>query len=200
MGITDALTLTADVQVAFAAGYLGYVVAYAGYRKDHTAVDMVFLTLVFSVPATLVLLVPSPSGLWALAPISIILTILIAAFWRGVARSWWAQCMRASKISWSDDRESAWLGYIHEGRWNMESIHVWLKDGRQLRSLEVDRYKGFPDGPARLGNDGSIVMYVDEFKRPGEGWEKGSPVESGVGYCPRFIPSSEIVQVEITKK
>jgi 4-hydroxybenzoate polyprenyltransferase len=43
-----------EIQVALAIGYAAYVLAYTGLRDRQRTIDVAFLSLVFSVPATMI--------------------------------------------------------------------------------------------------------------------------------------------------
>lgn len=111
---TDILALSWKVQVALASGYAAYIIAYRGIRVHHSTQDALFLSLVFSLVATVNLywwanFNPVLSGMAAFAG-----TIAIGLFWRRRGIDLLTSLLRGPDTTWSDDSPSAWVALAGE--------------------------------------------------------------------------------------
>ncbi|TYB89675.1 hypothetical protein [Oceaniovalibus sp. ACAM 378] len=88
------------VQVALAAGYLGYCTAYAGYRRGHLARDAIFISLVFASIASVAFVLGEAWGTVAAGLVALLTSLACACLWRMVGRKVWLwQCAHPEFIA-----------------------------------------------------------------------------------------------------
>ena len=173
--MTDILQLPIHIQIALAGGYLGYVTAYSGLRSSHTSQDAVLLTLVFGTLPALAWpfltdrvgdrdLAQIMAGLLALA-----LAVLVGAIWRWRGWSLWYRMLIRLGVHVDDGLSTAWESLIHHPGMHVTQIMVRTTDGTELFCRDVLKhataqgtFSALDKFSPLLGNDGSVVMLVDE--------------------------------------
>lgn len=202
------LALPWQIQLSLGAGYLAYLIAYAGNRQHHTATDTVFRSAAFGIIASTTLLwLPSPlnwpswfphSKLWRPA-LALTLTVIAGALWRWRGMRWSRELLRFTNVSWSDDIPSAWLSITTERTdVHPSQIAVDLNDGRTLVCDDTRQFEDAPYGPCKYGLDGSIAFYVTAERRPDGTWIDAMDVrQPGNGDRITFIPASAIKRIEL---
>jgi hypothetical protein len=80
----DLLKLPWELQIAFASGYAAYAVSYTGLRDRQRPIDIAFISLVFSVPATMLfgLLSSFKWGMMISIPLAFAIAISAGIVWR----------------------------------------------------------------------------------------------------------------------
>lgn len=199
MGLKDLVLLPIGLQVALGAGYLAYMIAYAGLRRGHSAVDAVFISFAFGIPAlfTFDLLAPYYVALGVAAGAAV--SILAGIFWRAGLRRVWVWLMEKLGVHGEDGAATAWDTLIQRRGLKVNQVSVRTKDGR---TLFMNGRHDYLDGPHKgliLGGDGSVVMVVEEERLLGAAGEdrkaQGMRTENGVRLS--YIPASEIAQVNM---
>ncbi|ADO42356.1 hypothetical protein [Ketogulonicigenium vulgare] len=196
------LELTLTLQVSLGAGYLAYAVAYAGYRKDHRAEDAIFITIAFSALAQLLFVVLEHAQFLPIisVPSVFLTTIAAGALWRKFGMSFWQTLMRWSGVHRDDGNLRIWPILVH-GNHEINQCQVYLKDGRVLNLLNGPAYIGQPWDGLLLGDDGSVLMVVEnEYMPNGSVIEHGANFDAEWGTSLTYVPASEVSRVIFTLK
>ncbi|MGO9700430.1 MAG: hypothetical protein ACLPX7_14355, partial [Xanthobacteraceae bacterium] len=151
MSELDFLKLPWEIQVALSSGYASYVLAYTGLRDRQRTIDIAFLSLVFSVPATIVFGLSS-AGLPIRSPFILIPLAFVAAFataviWRRFIRPHVFPLLRKFDVTWSDDDPSALATLTSNSKFRVTQIGVNLDDGTWLRCDDVLKFEHAPFWP-----------------------------------------------------
>jgi hypothetical protein len=154
------------VQIALAGGYLGYLVAYVGIRKDHQQVDTVFLTVAFGIIATLAAryLSPHVSTEWSIA-LAVAAPVLAAIVWRVVLRPVLRRALRLFSFSYADDDATVWTALAADTGNVVTQVTAVLKDGRTLFCDDTSKFADAPIAPFMVAPDGAVTMYVTHSSR-----------------------------------
>jgi hypothetical protein len=204
ISMTDAaagfFNLSILVQVALGSGYLAYVTAYAGYRRDHNISDQLFITLVFSSIAlfTAKLLVGQSDYLVLLGMVAA--SLACSVLWRALGLPSWQWILEELGVHREDGVHSGWASLV-QTKMGVSQITVYLNDGRTLHLQDRDPYRELPWKGIYLCGDGSITMIVDSETLP-----NGTEIErvdiSDEDWGARFshIPASQISRVELRLK
>jgi len=188
------------VQVALAAGYLGYCTAYAGYRRGHLARDAIFISLVFASIASVAFVLAEAWGTVAAGLVALLTSLACACLWRMVGRKVWLWAMRASRVHREDGVHSAWDGLLQSGR-AVTQLTVHTRGGDILYLTDRAPFKHAPWEGIYLGGDGSIVMAVDEeVLGDGKLTVRDGILSDGWGARMTYLPPSEIARIEIRLK
>lgn len=195
-------------------GYLAYRLAYTGRDSTHRTLDTAAIALVFSFIAQaasaffLVMYVanyPIKSEmalpLWVGYGVSvggIIVALIASAIWRRVSVNSVPAILRGAGISSSDRNVAAWETVINREDSGPSQITVVKKDGTTLQCERLDDFKSAPFGPMILGQDGSIAMYVTDYREKSSAkWEKVELAHGDWGPEITIIPAGEISEVRI---
>lgn len=195
------LDLPFETLAVLAAGYLSYRLAYTGRDAAHATVDVVFLVMVFAVIAkaaglALVALMPA-LALPVCYAVALGFAVAAAAIWRRWSH-WVARVLRRLGISTSDRQGNAWGTFLAEENKSVTSLVVRKKNGETVMSESLSDFENVLCGPCVLGEDGSVALYVTDFRSAHEAeWEETDPRDSAWGPALTFIPASEIAWVRI---
>ena len=212
--LENLLQLPYQTLAILVAGYLSYRLAYTGRDTTHRTLDTLAIALVFAfvaqaASAGLLILYnwkyPVPSGgelpLWAGYGASvggIIVALLAAGVWRRVSMSAVPEILRSAGISSADRNTAAWETVINREDSGPSQITVVKKDGTALQCERLDDFKKSPFGPMILGQDGSIAMYVTDYRASDSNeWEKVDPSHGDWGPEITIIPAGESSEVRI---
>jgi hypothetical protein len=196
------------------AGYLAYRLAYTGRDSTHRTLDTAAIALVFAFIAqaasALFLLMyvaryPVKSEmalpLWAGYGVSvggIIAALVTAAIWRRISVNSMPAILRGAGISSADRNVAAWETVINREDSGPSQITVVKKDGTTLQCERLDDFKKAPFGPMILGQDGSIAMYVTDYReKDSEDWKEVDLAQGDWGPEITIIPACEISEVRI---
>lgn len=194
----DLLKLPWEIQVALASGYAAYVVAYTGLRSRHQTIDVLLITLVFSLIASLALWLLSGSGeLWrGLAALGGSLTSGLV--WRRWGRSLAPKLLRALNATWADDAPSA-LATLSDNTTNpITQVAVLLDDGTWLECRDASKFADAPHGPCVIGPNGDIALYLTHEETPaGETKELKNVRDAIFGDRITYVPASRIKRITL---
>jgi hypothetical protein len=196
------------------AGYLSYRLAYTGRDTTHRTLDTLAIALVFAfvaqaASAGLLILYgrhfPVPSGGeiqlsvgYSISVLGIIAALLSAAAWRKFNNRALPWILRKLRISSADRNRAAWESVIANEDSGPSSITVVKKDGAKLMSERLANFENAPFGPAILGSDGSVAIYVTHFKNVDkEDWESNEVDYEDWGPEITVVPASEISEIRI---
>lgn len=212
--LENLLQLPYQTLAILVAGYLSYRLAYTGRDTTHRTLDTLAIALVFafvSQAASAGLLIlynwknPVPSG--GEIPLSagygasfggIILALLAAWAWRKLNNRALPWVLRKLGISSADRYHAAWETVIANEDSGPSSITIVKTDGAKLMSEKLADFEKAPFGPAILGSDGSVAIYVTHFKDVDvEDWESNQVDYADWGPELTIIPASEIAEIRI---
>lgn len=181
-------------------GYLGYRIAYIGKDSTHKAVDIAFITLSFGLVAKLVFsqaIYPIPYAS-ANAVLALTATLVAASIWRGWGDSAAKKVLRAARVSFSDGHSSAWDTIRLSTKDRPTQLVVRKTDGSQVMCERLETHAKMPHGPCIYGPDGSVAIYVTQY-RPASGgnWIKTSFADEVYGVALTYIPAQQIDEIEI---
>ncbi|RAP39431.1 hypothetical protein BYZ73_20600 [Rhodovulum viride] len=197
---SEFFALSLSVQVAIGAGYLGYVTAYAGFRRDHDATDAVFISLAFASIATLAFLLVEKFGPVAAFLTAFLASLICAGVWRRWGRRCWLWCMDKTGVHRDDGVHTTWSGIAQTDR-RVGQVSVHTEDGRILYLNDRSKYHGAAWDGLYLGGDGSVVMVVEEEELPNGTEETRSGIsDEHWGTRLTYIPASQIRRVNIRMK
>lgn len=200
MNLDTFYNLSLATQVALGAGFLAYGVAYAGLRESHGPVDAVFITLAFSVVATLAFMGAQGWGVWSQSAFAFLIALIAAALWRRWIRRAVLWLFATTRVHREDGVHRSWASIVQTDR-RVGQISVHTKDGRILYLNDRQRYSAAPWGGLYLGGDGAIVMVVEE-EEFADGKEEMREDISDPHWGTRmtYIPAGEIARVNIRMK
>lgn len=196
---TDLIKLSFAVQLAIGAGYLAYLIAYAGIRQHHTATDAILKAFAFGVPASAIMTYGYQTTFWT-PVVAFALTIVAGACWRWFGMEAWAALLRAARISWSDDIPTAWISVTAKRTdFSPSQVVVELTDGRILMCDDTRLFGDAHEGPVTLGLVGDVALYVTSelAPTPGAEWKNKEDVRHSEGDLLTYIPAAQIKRVEM---
>ncbi len=200
MTTEDLLKLPWDLQVPLASGYVAYVVAFTGLRDRHKTVDVVFISLVFSLIALFVLALATKKNVGPISAslIAFAASVVAGIFWRMIGRPLIWQFLRTLNITWSNDDPSALCTLIDSTRHNVTQIAVYLDDDHCLSCDDASKFSDSPFGPLQIGPKGDIALYVTEVAPT-----KGKPRpqkrvrDANYGDLMTYIPAERIKRITV---
>jgi hypothetical protein len=203
MAELDFLKLPWEIQGALASGYAAYAIAYTGMRERQRPIDIAFLSLVFSIPATLLfgLLARFQLGPMVLVPLAFVVAIGFAIIWRRFLRPHVFPLLRKLNVSWSNDDTSALTTLSDNSKFKVTQAAVLLDDGTWLRCDTAQEFAGAPFAPYLLGANGDIALYLTHEVSP-DGTVKTLKTVRDSFYGDRitYIPTTRIRRITIRHK
>lgn len=194
------LSLPWQIQVSLGAGYVAYLLAYAGIRDHHKGIDVPFRAISFGLVATLMLYVTSDlSPVFAILSSSLV-TVFSGILWRMCGIPAYRCFLRKFRISWADDTPSAWSKIALENtKYTTSQLAVNLQDGSWVKCSNVHRVSEWPNGPFVLGNNGDVAMYIDKVSYPDKSERDFGETISvdGWGKNMTFIPAQQVRQIKM---
>lgn len=201
--LTELLSLPLDTIAVLAAGYLGYRLAYTGKDSSHSAVDTVFLSLVYALVAKLVLqsdqLLPQALRPVVL-PLAIAAAVLVAAIWRKWGEREVSKALGRLGVSQSDRHNSAWDTILAYDNLGLTTLVVRKTDGSQVRCWPLADFANERFGPCILGQDGSVALFITHFCTASDPtWIDDNPRTGQSGAAMTFIPVTQISEIEFRR-
>lgn len=196
----DLLTLPWQIQIALGGGYAAYTLAYVGLRKFHTASDVFFKTIIFSLFASGIFFLRLPVNWIAESAMGVGTAIAVGVLWNVVLRHWYIKILKTIGIH-SNDLPTAWLSISHDQEHYFTQLAVILDDGSCLSCDDLVQFANSPNGPAIFGTDGDLALYVTHIKKaPGDLSQQTSIIDEYHGDRMTYIPSDKIARITFRKK
>jgi len=195
---TELLNLPWQIQVALAAGYSGYMLAYVGLRHTHRQIDTIFISVVFSLIASGAI---SLAARWSIeslysAASAFAVTCIVAVTWRRWGRKLLTKALRGINLSWGNDDPSALVTLSLNSEYPISQIAVLLDDGTWLRCDNTAIFNDAPFAPFLLGPNGDVALYLTHEEKIGEeAKELKSVRDSHYGDRITYVPASQIRQI-----
>jgi hypothetical protein len=192
------LKLPWEIQVALASGYAAYALAYTGLRERQRTIDIAFLSLVFSVPATMVFGVLASRSPIISIPIAFVGAFAVALIWRKFLRPLMFPILRQFNVTWADDDPSALATLCGNAKFGVTQIAVLLDDGTWLRCDDVQKFEHAPFWPYVLGPNGDVALYLThEESAGGEAKALSTVRDPHYGDRITYVPASRIREITI---
>lgn len=189
----DFLKLPWEIQAALASGYVAYMIAYAVLRGRHSTIDTAFITLVFSLIATVILSLMMTFG----PPLAIVTTVVgccvSGLIWRKWGRGTYRWSMRKLDISWANDDPSTLDTLCGDSTNYLTAIAIQLDNGQWLRCDNTEKFRDAPHGPALIGPAGDVALYLTH-EEEADGTQKELETVSSHDYGDllTYVPASRI--------
>jgi hypothetical protein len=194
----DFLKLPWEIQVALASGYASYALAYTGLRDRQRTIDIAFLSLVFSVPATMIFGVMASKSPALTVPLAFISAFAVALIWRKFLRPLVFPILRKLNITWADDDPSALATLSGNSKFGVTQIAVLLDDGTWLRCDDVRKFENAPFWPYVLGPNGDVALYLThEENAGGEAKTLSTVRDPFYGDRITYVPASRVREITI---
>lgn len=198
---SDFFSLSIAVQAAIGAGYLGYVTAYAGYRRYHKTEDAVFISVAFSSIALFSYgLADRYLGAAGAVAAAFVSSLAVAFTWRKWGRRAWLLIVSSIGVHRDDGAFSAWDEFAQTDRL-VDQAYVVLKSGRTLCLNDRRAFFGAPWNGLYLGGDGSVIMVVEDEDLPDGTCRYRETIKDDLwGTRMTYVPADEIARVELRMK
>lgn len=195
------LNLPWKIQVALASGYAAYLLGYRGVRSAHKAIDTAFITLIFGLVATSVIVILDGKNIVLIISAAFVTTCISAILWRKFFSLWLHSLMHRFDITWANDDPSALATLSSNSRYPLTQIAVELEDGTWLRCDDTAKFIGAPFGPVILGPKGDIAFYLTHQEAPGaDAKELTSVRDPNYGDRITYIPANQIRRITFRHK
>lgn len=198
--VHSVLNLPLETLVVLAVGYMGYWIASVGNLAQHRSVQIVFSSLIFAAVTKLLILWITAAGLTTLPSILLasVLVVALATVWRAMGYALFLKLFRRLNISWSDGKRTVWDTVRLGTKYRVSQLVVRKVDGSQFMCDDMQQFSNSPHGPVLYGEDGSIGLYVTDFRRkPGDEWTEVDPKEKNWGDFFTVIPANQISDVKL---
>ena len=197
----DLLKLPWEIQVSLACGYAAYVVAFTGLRSRHQTIDVLLITVVFSLVATATLwLLADLGALWRNGA-ALVVSLVCGLGWRLVGRPLASKILRATNATWADDAPSA-LATLSENTSHFATqVAVLLDDGTWLECRDTSIFSDAPFSPCVIGPSGDVAMYITHEQKQGDIVREYSTVrDTHYGDRITYLPAARIKRMTIRLK
>jgi len=192
------LKLPWEIQVALASGYAAYALAYTGLRDRQRTIDIAFLSLVFSVPATMIFGEMASKSPMITIPLAFIAAFGVALIWRRFLRPLVFPILQKFDITWANDDPSALATLSGNSKFGVTQIAVLLDDGTWLRCDDVRKFERAPYWPYVLGPNGDVALYLThEETAGGEAKVLSTVRDPNYGDRITYVPASRIREITI---
>jgi hypothetical protein len=195
---TNFLNLPWEIQVALASGYAAYATGYMGLRDRQRPIDIAFLSIVFSVPATLVLWWLFERSIYISAPAAFVAAIAVALIWRRLLRPLVFPILRKYDVTWSNDDPSALATLSGNSKFKVTQIAIHLDDDSWLCCDDLKQFEHAPFAPYVLGQNGDVALYLTQTVGA-DGNAKPQETVSHPEFGDRitYVPAARIKQIAI---
>jgi hypothetical protein len=193
----EVLKLPWDLQAALAIGYAAYIVANRGLRGRQSTIDVAFISLIFSVIATMVLAAAAPRlGTVLAIALAFLTSVAVGAMWRWRGREWLSRAFMWSNLSWSNDELSALVTLSANNKHPVSQVSVLLDDDTWLCCDRTVQFTDAPFGPLLIGADGDVALYVtSERYADGTTKEQSTVQDTRLGDCMTYVPAARIRRI-----
>jgi hypothetical protein len=194
----DVLNLPWEVQVSLASGYVAYLLAFAGLRWRHSAIDVAFITLVFGLIATDSLVFTNNHHAVVAGTVAFAAACVSGFIWRKWGRSASRSLLRGVNLTWSDDHWSALDTLCGNSAHPVSQVAVLLDDGTWLRCDDTSKFNEVPFAPCLLGPTGDVALYLThEEMADGSVRELSSVLNADYGARITYVPAARIRRITL---
>ena len=200
----ELLNLPWQVQLSLASGYAAYLVANAGNRDHHSAIDVTFTTLLFGMFATLLynvvisLFLPTVQSAVLAGVAAFGMTAILGAIWRKWGRPLFSKMVRDWGIATSNDDPSALTTILADAATRVSQISVKTEDGCWLHCDDTRLFANSPRGPVVIGPSGDVGLYLTHFhSADGELKAVEDFRNTDHGDMMTYVPASRVVRIKL---
>lgn len=207
LDVKELIGLPSQIQIVIAAGFLGYMAAFAGVRFRHGQVEVVLYTVVFSVIASAAL--AFFSFLWALvwpsfaafpAAVSAILaTVAVGYTWRQWVRPQAFRRLRSMGLAQHDGTGASRVldGIINDPNLVWNQIAVRLTDSTTLICENTSVHSNAIIGFARVDSDGNVAMVASHMQDAVGMTVELEGVRDPLGDRVTYIPAGQVHSIVV---
>ena len=199
MELKDLATLPEQLQVILVSGYLGYSIAYAGFRDKEQKDVLFYGILSFGIFGFIFydcvrkaydsFLIP---GLGAL-----LTSVLVALFWRKYGKRWFFKMLHKAAISNEDGIPTVWSRITQDTTIAPRQLTVELKDGSKYICDDVDSFATAPIPMYYTDSEGNIAMHVTHKAKKDEAETPVAVVRhESWGDRITYIPAKDIATID----
>ncbi len=195
MNINEMLQLPIYLQVSLGSGFLAYVIAYHGKRKNEKAVDLLFGVIAFSLPGILLWLSLEKIEYATAQSIFLVVTLTVGLglLWRKWGQRLWYHLMHKSRISNDEGYAKTLPRLIQDPTIKPTQLFVTLKNGKILGCTSIDAFRQSPVSGWSIDDEGNIAMYVCEV----DGKSVIDETINDWGQLVTYIPKEEVHCMDI---
>lgn len=195
MKLDDVIELPLYFQVALGCGFVAYMIAMHGRRKDEKAMDLFFGVIAFSLPSMLPWFASEKIGApaWIGICSAITFSLCLGIIWRKWGKKLFYKVMHEAEISTDSGYKSTWQRIIQDVDIIPMQVFVTLKDGKILSCEQLGDFYDAAIPRWNIDDEGNVAIYVTHI----DGKEENATslrVEEW-GDLITYIPSSEIYTV-----
>ena len=186
--------LSTYLQVVIGCGFIAYLVAMHGRRREEKAVDVLFGVVAFGLPVMVLWhgLIKIGFPEWAGIILSIAYSFFLGVIWRKWVKKLFYKAMYDAGVSTDEGYKSTWQRIIQDVDIEPKQIFVTLKDGKVLSCEHIGRFKGAAIELSSIDDDGNIAIYVTHI----DGKEvKAKLRDEKWGDLITYIPATEVYTV-----
>lgn len=202
MTLAKIFELSTYLQVVIGCGFIAYLVAMHGRRKEEKSVDVLFGVAAFGLPVILIWRamqkIETPE--WITIIIAMTFSFLMGMIWRKWGKKLFYNFMYDTGVSTDEGYKSTWQRIIQDVDIVPRQIFVTLKTGKVLGCNDVQKFKDAAIQLSSIDDEGNIAIYVTHIDDDEE--KETSITDKKWGDLITYIPSSEVRSVDFrcTKK
>ena len=190
------LELSTYLQVVIGCGFIAYLVAMHGRRKEEKAVDVLFGVVAFGLPVMVLWHGLAKIGVpeWAGIILSIVYSFFLGVIWRKWGKKLFYKAMYNAGVSTDEGYKSTWQRIIQDVDIVPRQIFVTLKSGKVLGCNDVQKFKDAAIELSSIDDDGNIAIYVTHIDDEEE--KATSILDEKWGDLITYVPATEVRSVD----
>ena len=199
------LNLSLDLQIIFAAGYLGFWVATVGIESKLRPTDIAMQILVYGLVAKL-MLIALPERIYCnevLPPIlAVIASVVVGMCWRSFLRKIVTDFLKFARVHNHDHMPTVLDSIMNETNVTWEYVQVHMKDGRLFESDSYKVDNNVPLDKYVIDPEGNIAMYVTKIFQANRNEEPSTfeDDDENLGSVLSYISADNISRIDICWK
>lgn len=200
MEFKDIMSLPEQLQVILVSGYLGYSIAYSGFRDNERKDEMFYGILSFGIFGYIFYDFTRKAYLsfWFPGLGALLVSVLVALFWRKYGRRSFNTVMHKAAISNEDGIKTVWTKIVQDTNIAPTQLVVQLKDGSIIECDEVQSFGDAPIPRYYTDNDGNIALYgTSKISASGETIKCQYTRDAKWGDRITYIPKEQIASISI---
>lgn len=200
MELKDFTSLPEQLQVILVSGYLGYSIAYAGFRENERKDDVLYGILSFGMFGYLFYDFTRKSYVTFLLPGlgALLISVLIAMLWRKYGRYYFNLLLHRAAISNEDGIKTVWSRITQDTMIAPSQLVVCLKDGTILECDEVQSFSTAPIPRYYTDAEANVALYVTKkTTQTGDVKVMANVRDNDWGDRLTYIPKDQIASISI---
>ena len=199
MELKDLATLPEQLQVIFVSGYLGYSIAYSGFRENERKEDLFYGVLSFGIFGFAIYDLSSPYFESFAIPglLALLTSVGVAMLWRKYVKRWFFKMLHKAAISNEDGIPTVWSRITQDTTIAPRQLTVELKDGSKYICDDVDSFATAPIPMYYTDSAGNIAMHVTHKAKKDEAETPVAAVRhDSWGDRITYIPAKDIATID----